>query len=300
MRFYLRISFHLLFLPRLLFDGVACVVHFVSYASCVCCRKFPSPGPQARILTQTQEAVAVNTSEDIHIENAPIGPAPLPFDPRDLNDALWLYIHSQSEGRINEQEPPHTQPEPQSQSHAQVQVQAEHIDSIYVCEDVESGRLHDENSRSSEVSDARHGDYIEVTQRGARTREAIMLMQQCERLAEGAGDAPKQRSSALPVSVPVPLHTAHDHFEYDLSSEDDNEDITLYLTASEEGAEVDYDAEKDKDKDKNVRRPYELRDSDRDFIEEKNSLAFFIDGMKSMDNKKRKPGISKNSEITAI
>ena len=281
---------------------MVCVVHFVYYASCLCCRKFPSPGPHTQTLTQTQEAVAVNASEEIDTENPPIGTAALPFDPRDFNDALRLYIHSQSNGRINEQESSHAQPEPQSHAHAHAQ--AEHINSMYVCEDVESGRLHDENSRSSEVSDARHGDYIEVTQRGARTREANMLMQQCERLAEGVGDAPKQHSSALPVHVPVPERTAHDHFEYDLSSEDDNEDATLYLTASEDGAEVHNDAEKDKDKDKdkdkNFRRPYELRDSDLDFIEERNSLAFFVDGMKSIDNKKRKLEVSRNSEITAI
>jgi hypothetical protein len=133
-------------------------------------------------------------------------------------------------------------------------------------------------------------------------------MQQCERLAEGVGDASKQRSSALPVSVPVPVRTAHDHFEYDLSSEEDkdNEAATLYLTASEDGVEADISAEKGKDKDKDkgkdkdVRRPYELRDSGNDFIEERNSLAFFVDGMKSIDNKKRKLEISKISEITAI
>lgn len=285
---------------------MVCVAHFVSYASRLCTgsRKFPKPGLQARTLTPTQEAVAVNTSEEIDPENPPIGPAPLPFDPRDFNDALQMYIHSQSAGRINEQEP--SQSEPQSQPHAQVQ--AERIDSIYVCEDGESGQVQDENSRSSDVSDARHGDYIEVTQRGARTREANMLMQQCERLAEGVGDASKQRSSALSVPVPVPVRTAHDHFEYDLSSEEDNEDATIYLTASEDGVEADNNAEKDKDKnkdkdkgkDKDVRRPYELRDSDNDFIEERTSLAFFVDGMKSIDNKKRKLEISKISEITAI
>ena len=280
------------------------VVHVLSYACCFCCRRHPSPGTQA----QAQEPVVASAVDGLDGERAPVGLDPLPYELHDLQDALRVYIASHSSSGSNKQESSHAQPQPQPETHVQANAicdASERIENVYNYEDVEAGHVYyplplplplpfskkrdssvsSQGILGSEVNDANQINDVKVTGSYVRSREAGMLMQQCGKVAEGVGDGADQCSTAPPV------RTALDTFECDLFSDDD---AAADLPDSEYS--VDNDARKEEEAE--ASRHYELKDSD--CFEEKESSTYFVKGLDTADNKKRKLEISKNSEITAV
>lgn len=282
-------------------------MHFLSYACCLCCRPslFPrTPRTQAR--AQAQEIVAASTAEGLDSERAPIGLDPLPYDVHDLQDALRVYIASHSSSGSNKQESSHIQPLPQPETDVRAKAicdASERIENVYIYEDVEAGHVYyplplplslskktESNVSShgivgSKVNETNQINNVKVIGSYARSREANMLMQQCGKVAEGVGDGGADQCSSSP-----PVRTALDNFEYDLFSDGD----AVGLPDSDNG--IGNDARKEEEE--VASRHYELKDSD--CFEEKESLSYFVKGLDTTDNKKRKLEISKNSEITAV
>ena len=290
---------------RCLTDFVVGVVHVLSYACCLCCRRHPSPGTQAQAHAQ-ETVAAVSAVDGLDSVRPPVGLDPLPYDSHDLQDALRVYIASHSSSGSNKQESSHTQPQPETHVQAKAICDAsERIENDYNYEDVEAGHVYhplplplskkrDSNVSSqgilgSKVNDANQINDVKVTGSYVRSREAGMLMQQCGKVAEGVGDGADQCSSAPPV------RTALDAFEYDLFSDDD---AAVDLPDSEYSVDNDAGKEEEEEAEGEASRHYELKDSD--CSEEKESPSYSVKGLDTTDNKKRKLEISKNSEITAV
>ena len=284
------------------------VVHFLSYACCLCCR--PSPFPRTQTQAQAQEIVAASTVEGLDSERGLVGLEPLPYELHDLQDALRVYIASHSSSGSNKQEASHTQPLPQPETDVQARAicdASERIENVYIYEDVEAGHVYyplplplskkrESNVSSHGILESKENDANQindgkVTGSYARSREANMLMQQCGKVAEGVGDGADQCSSSPPVL------TALDNFEHDLYSHDDAVD-SVDFPGRENSIGIDARKEEEVVEEEMASRHCELKDSD--YFEEKESLSYFVKGLDTADNKKRKLEISKNSEITAV